>query len=439
VEPDVTSGVPETVLDLSGLRVLAVAEYGGELEVLVETIATSVMCPGCQRRASSHARREHLLRDIAVSGRATVLVWWKRIWRCRNIDCPIVTWSETTCGISPRAALTDRVRAWAARQVGQHADTVAAVARHLGTGWATVMRAVAAVGAPLVADPGRLDAVSALGVDEHVWQHAGVARRTRFATGIVDLTPGRPARLLEVTQGRTGAVYGDWLAARDPLWRSRITVAALDPFRGYRTALRDQLPHATHVVDAFHIVKLGFAVVDEVRRRVQQEQLGHRGHAGDPLYEVRRLLRRRADRLSDRNITKLEAALHVGDPTDEVLLAWRIAQDLAKVYASPDAQTGKNRATAVIAATRTCPIPEIARLGRTLTEWQTEICAYFDTGGASNGPTEAVNLLIEKIRRVGHGYRNFANYRLRLLLHCGIEWPTILTPRIRRRSPRFVA
>jgi hypothetical protein len=93
----------------------------------------------------------------------------------------------------------------------------------------------------------------------------------------------------------------------------------------------------------------------------------------------------------------------------------------------------------VIAAARTCPIAEIARLGRTLTEWQTEICAYFDTGSASNGPTEAVNLLIEKIRRVGHGHRNFTNYPPRLLPHCGIEWPTILTPRIRRRSPRFAS
>lgn len=120
-------------------------------------------------------------------------------------------------------------------------------------------------------------------------------------------------------------------------------------------------------------------------------------------------------------------------------MAWYIAQDLARVYTAGDPATGKDRARAVIAAARTCPIPEIARLGRTLTAWQTEITAYFDTGGASNGPTEAVNLLIEKIRRVGHGYRNFTNYRLRQLLHCGIEWPTILTPRIRRRPPRFVA
>jgi hypothetical protein len=58
--------------------------------------------------------------------------------------------------------------------------------------------------------------------------------------------------------------------------------------------------------------------INDVRRRVQQKKLGHRGDAGDPLYEVRRLLRRRSDRLSERNITKLEAALHAGDSNDEV-------------------------------------------------------------------------------------------------------------------------
>lgn len=47
--------------------------------------------------------------------------------------------------------------------------------------------------------------------------------------------------------------------------------------------------------------------------------------------------------------------------------------------------------------------------------------------------------LIEKIRRVGHSYRNFDNYRLRLLLHCGITWHDAPTTRIRGRHPRFVA
>jgi len=50
-----------------------------------------------------------------------------------------------------------------------------------------------------------------------------------------------------------------------------------------------------------------------------------------------------------------------------------------------------------------------------------------------------MNLLIKKIKRVGHGFRNFENYRLRLLLHCGVQWHTPTVVRIRGRQPRLVA
>jgi len=45
--------------------------------------------------------------------------------------------------------------------------------------------------------------------------------------------------------------------------------------------------------------------------------------------------------------------------------------------------------------------------------------AYFDTGGSSNGPTEAVNGIIERGRRTARGYRNPTNYQLRMLLIAG--------------------
>jgi Transposase len=67
--------------------------------------------------------------------------------------------------------------------------------------------------------------------------------------------------------------------------------------------------------------------------------------------------------------------------------------------------------------------------------WEAEILAFHATNGCSNGPTEAMNLLIKKVKRVGHGFRNFANYRLRLLLHCGVRWQTHRTARLRGRSP----
>jgi hypothetical protein len=49
-----------------------------------------------------------------------------------------------------------------------------------------------------------------------------------------------------------------------------------------------------------------------------------------------------------------------------------------------------------------------------------------------------VNLLIKKIKRVGHGFCNTTNYRLRLL-HRGVRWQTPQTARRPGRSPRLVA
>ena len=70
----------------------------------------------------------------------------------------------------------------------------------------------------------------------------------------------------------------------------------------------------------------------------------------------------------------------------------------------------------LVASLPTCPIPEIARLGRTLKQWRSAFLAYFDTGRASNGGTEAVNGLIELHRRIARGFRNRDHYRLRMLL-----------------------
>ena len=57
--------------------------------------------------------------------------------------------------------------------------------------------------------------------------------------------------------------------------------------------------------------------------------------------------------------------------------------------------------------------------GRTLHTWKDALDAYFDTGGASNDPTESINGIIELGRRTARGYRNPTNYQLRMLLIAG--------------------
>lgn len=91
--------------------------------------------------------------------------------------------------------------------------------------------------------------MEAVGVDETSYLRAIGAHPTWFATGINDLTHGRPARLLDIEEGRSGTVLADWLAARGSDWRARILTASLNPFRGYVTALASQLPYAARVLD----------------------------------------------------------------------------------------------------------------------------------------------------------------------------------------------
>ena len=83
------------LLGLDDFVVLSAGEVGGELEVLIETIETATGCRRCGVLATAHGRREHLVRDIPSAGRAVLLAWSKRLWRCAEPLCPVRTWSET--------------------------------------------------------------------------------------------------------------------------------------------------------------------------------------------------------------------------------------------------------------------------------------------------------------------------------------------------------
>jgi len=419
---------------LAGFVVRAQTMHEGEWWLAVETTTMRAACPSCGVFGVGNGRRRVLVRDLPVAGTPVIVVWSKRTWRCREELCERGSWSECCDQIAVRASLTERARREICRRVGEDLDPVAVVARAFGVGWQVAHQAVIDYGDALIAADRRLERVSALGVDEHTFQHANPRRRTQMATTFVDLDRGR---LLDVTPGRSGAVVRDWVRSQPLWWADQIEVAAIDAFRGYANAIGDVLPDATLVIDHFHVIRLANQAVDDVRRRVQQATLGHRGQAGDPLYGIRRLLQARS--LNERGWQRLIDGLAAGDPDGEVGAACLARELLAEVFAAIDIAHARRRLMVFFGYVADVEIPELTRLATTVDRWRNEILAYHTTGGASNGPTEAVNLIIEKIRRIGHGYRNFANYRRRLLLGCGITWTTLQPRRIRGRHTASAA
>ncbi len=326
--------------------------------------------------------------------------------------------------VHARGSITRRAVSWAIGQLRREHATIAGIARQLGTSWKTVWRAVEPELARFAADETRFDAVTALGVDEHIWHHVDPRRRgPKELTGMVDLSRdehGRTrARLLDLVPGRSGKAYRDWLQERGQAFRNNVQVAALDPFAGYKTAIDDKLEDATAVLDAFHVVKLGTHAVDEVRRRVQQDTLGHRGRKGDPLYGIQTILRAGEENLTDKQRARLIIAIDANPAHEEVFIAWQCAQRLRSAYHAEHLTEGRRIAENIVDTFSTCPIPEIARLGRTLKRWRQAFLAYFTTNRSNNGGTEAINGIIELHRRLARGYRNRHNYRLRMLLAAG--------------------
>ena len=61
-----------------------------------------------------------------------------------------------------------------------------------------------------------------------------------------------------------------WLQARPRDWLAQVGTAALDPRRGYASALIAPLGHATVVGDHFHAIRLANAVADQARRQVSR-------------------------------------------------------------------------------------------------------------------------------------------------------------------------
>ena len=114
-------------------------------------------------------------------------------------------------------------------------------------------------------------------------------------TGLVDL---ESSRLWDFIEGRSKKVLVDRLEALGEGVHS-IEAVVIDPYAGYKAAVRDAAPRATRVADHFHIVGLANAALTDVRTRRQQEITGHRGRKGDPLWSVRHDLLRAREHLTD--------------------------------------------------------------------------------------------------------------------------------------------
>ena len=446
----VGAGDATLLLDLDGLAVTVVerSAAGTRLVKVATADETASACPTCG--VLSTRVKEYVCtrpRDLPQGRTRMELVWRKRRWYCREPLCGRKSFIESVPSVPAGARITTRLREHAGELVVDGlCATVAAAGRVSGVSWPTAMDAACtAAGRVLEETPGP---VETLGIDEvrrgrprwrprepapspaptpdvpdtpePVEPDPDVPHREpatvrvladRWHVGFTDIGGGQG--MLGQVEGRTADDVAYWLAMHTPAWRDRIRYVAIDMCTVFVAAIRRYLPHATIVVDHFHVVKLANDTVSEVRRRIATGLRGRRGRASDPEYKVRDLLRRNREDLSDTAFAKLwNTLIDLGQPGLTILKAWIAKEELRRLLAlagtRADRSVISHRLYRLYTWCADAAVPELERLATTIDTWWPRIEAFLHTK-ITNAASEGYNWVVKLDARNAYGYRNPAS------------------------------
>jgi transposase len=349
------------------------------------------ICSGCGRPGPGYDRLpERRFEFVPLWGIAVCFVY-----ALRRVDCPRcgvtaerVPWARGKCH------LTIRYRWFLARWAKRLSwDEVACI---FHTTWRSVFEAVkhAVWWGILHRD---LDRIEAIGVDEIQWQ-----RGHHYLTLVYQIEEGMK-RLLWVAQDRTEQSLRGFFQFLSAEARQSIRFVCSDMWRPYLNVIAEQLKHAVHVLDRFHIMKKMNEAIDEVRR-AEAARLERDGY--EPVLKHSRwcLLKRR-ENLTEKQTVKLAELLQYNLQSVRSRLLREDFQQFWE-YTSP-LWAGKFLAQWCTRTLRS-RIKPMKKIARSLREHRDLILNWFRAHGTvSAGAVEGLNNKAKLTTRKAYGFRTY--------------------------------
>lgn len=243
-----------------------------------------------------------------------------------------------------------------------------------------------------------------LGIDEHFF-----TRKKGYATTFVDL---KNHKVFDVKLGRSEPSLRQYL--RGLQGREKVRVVVMDLSETYRSIAKRYFPNAAIVADRFHVVRLINQHFLKVWQQYHPEGRKNRG--------LLSLMRRHKWRLRDEQHVNLMTYLADYPALKALYLAKQklIRFMLLKTVTARYARKQLPRYLALLEQLEESPLRALAA---TLRSWMEPIIAMWRFS-KTNGITEGFHTKMEMMSRRAYGFRNFENYRVRVLTHCG--WDGII-------------
>ncbi len=343
----------------------------------------------------------------------TVLCRWRHldlgsqrcyvVARLRRVKCP-------DCGVRVEAVPWARgprftrdfedVVAFLAQQMAK-----APIARLMRIAWDTVGAIVERVIAERL-DPGRLDGLRLLGVDEVSYR-----RRHRYLTVVADHDTGR---IVWVAKGRNSATLQAFFTELGER-RASIRAVSIDMSGEYQRALREAVPHAEICFDPFHVVRVGADAVDQVRRDEWNTHERSHTSTGRWVKHTRWALLKAPDRQS---LQQLGTLGEVYARNQRLYRAFLLYHQLRLLYALKDSALAPAHLDAWLGWAARSKLKPFVKAARTLRRHRDGVLAAIRLG-LSNGRLEGLNSRVRLISHRSFGFHSAAPLIALIYLCCG--------------------
>ena len=304
----------------------------------------------------------------------------------------------------------------------QHKHSFHDIARKLNISASTVMRWSARH-----INPGRLTLPEVLSIDEFKNLKQG---KGKYACLLANPLTREVVDVLEDRRLRTLEAYFATIPLEE---RKRVKVVSTDLYESYRRLVKRVFPCAKVVADKFHFIRQLYWGLNNVRVRVMKT-VPKGSEAYYILKKHWKTLNKYTYALSYKHYYDYRFKYHI-TPREIVERACEIHPDMKKAIELKDSfyealqglykHEAKPFFEQFIHKLKASKIPEYQHVAKTFTNWKDEILNAFplidETTGEilDNPPTnaaiEGMNNKIKTIKRISFGYRNFENFRRRIM------------------------
>lgn len=383
------------LLDLKGIIVKKVRYKKNFVKIHIEMPVREQICPCCKAKTTKiKDYRTQVIKDIPIRFKTTYLSYRKRRYQCKNCG---KTFYEQVSFLAKRGRKTTRVTEFIIERLTTK-QSMKDIAKDANVSSTTVARLLE----PLAVSPKHLPKV--LCIDEF----KGNTGYYKYQVSILDAERNKP---IDIVECRYKTHLLDYFKKFPLEERKKVKYIVIDLWKSYKDLAQRFFPNAKIVADRFHYARYATEMVDTIRKEVQnklsKKEKKYFKHS-------RKLLLSRYENLKDEK-QKEELNYILINYSEKLRIAYLEKERLLDIIHMADKEKAVKLLNEWVVRCAMSDIPELKNCAKTYTNWIEEIRNSLALP-YSNGPMEGYNNKIKTLKRVAFGFKNFTNFKARILL-----------------------